>query len=169
MTDESEHLIDFDAYLRDLTANSVADHEAEVLLLTCMDFRFFERIARFMKRRGLAGDYDHVILAGAALGAVVKEKPANPAWHQTFFDHLGLAIKLHNIKGVMVLEHRDCGAYSEKGFGFLLPGYTKKEERAVHFEQVQTLKGKIPKNLNFDSFLLNVPKGKGALTFDKLL
>ena len=169
MTDESEHLIDFDAYLKDLTANSVADHEAEILLLTCMDFRFFEKIARFMKRRGLAGDYAHVILAGAALGVVVKEKPADPAWHQTFFDHLGLARKLHNIKGVIVLEHRDCGAYSEKGFGLLLPGYTKKEERAAHLKQVKKLKGKIPKALSFDAFLMNVPKGKAALTFDKLL
>ncbi len=169
MTDETEHLIDFDAYLKDLTAKPVAVHEAKVLLLTCMDFRFFERIARFMKRRGLAGDYDHVILAGAALGAVVKKKPADPAWHQTFFDHLGLALKLHNIKGVMVLEHRDCGAYSEKGFGLLLPGFTRKEERAVHLKQVKTLKGKIPKNLNFDSFLLNEPKGRSPLTFDKLL
>ena len=106
MTDESENLIDFDAYLKDLTANRVAGHEVEVLLLTCMDFRFFERIARFMKRRGLAGDYDHVILAGAALGAVVKEKPAWPAWHETFLDHLGLAIKLHNIKGVLVSTPR---------------------------------------------------------------
>ena len=169
MTDDSEHLIDFDEYLKELTSHRVADHEAEILLLTCMDFRFFEKISRFMKRRGLAGDYDHVILAGAALGAVVKEEPADPAWHQTFLDHLGLARKLHNIKGVIVLEHRDCGAYSEKGFGLLLPGYTKKEERAVHFAQVQKLKRKIPKGLSFDAFLMNVPKGKGALTFDKLL
>jgi hypothetical protein len=166
MTNDGERLIDFADYLKDLTGVSVADHEAEVLLLTCMDFRFFERIAKYMERKGLAGKYDHVTLAGAALGAVVDEKPC---WHETFFDHLGLARKLHSIKGVIVLEHRDCGAYSESGFSLLMPGFSRKEERAVHFEQVEKLKLKIPTDLRFGACLLNAPKETDALTYDQLI
>src|SRR5438128_1006755 len=143
MSDNSEHLIDFDAYVRDLTAPGtfhdavVSDPEcpikkADVLLLTCMDFRFFLEVARRMKDT----KYDHVILAGAALGAVVAAKPN---WHDTFFDHVGLAIKLHQIETLVVMEHRDCGAYGPTrcgGFG-LLPRYPDRDtERDVHEEQV---------------------------------
>src|ERR1700745_115023 len=98
-----------------------------------MDFRFFKLISESMQRIGLAGNYDHVILAGAALGAVVPQKPH---WHQTFFDHLGLARELHNIKGVLVMEHKNCGAYGLKGFRLLPENPTPVEERRVHWEQV---------------------------------
>lgn len=80
----------------------------EALLLSCMDFRLVDATARYMASRGLAGKYDHIILAGAALGALTEKFPA---WNQTFWDHVGLASDLHKIHKVMVLDHRDCGAY----------------------------------------------------------
>jgi carbonic anhydrase len=158
MTDADVHLVDFAAQLKDL-------RKAKVLLLTCMDFRFFELIAKVMKRAGLDGRYDHVILAGAALGAVV---PGKKHWHKTFFDHLALAEKLHDIKGVIVLEHRDCGAYSPKGFGLLPDKPTREEERRVHFEQVAKLRKKIPPHLGFMADLLEKLEKKDALTYDQL-
>ena len=159
MTDADVHLIDFAAQLKDL-------RKGKVLLLTCMDFRFFQLIAKVMKRAGLEGRYDHVILAGAALGAVVRGKKY---WHKTFFDHLALAEKLHNIKGVIVLEHRDCGAYSPKGFGLLPDKPTREEERRVHFEQVAKLRKKIPPHLGFMADLLEKLEKKDALTYDQLV
>jgi hypothetical protein len=72
MPDSREHLIDFADFLKDFPKDSEPDdpdHEADALLLTCMDFRFFIKIAEMMK--GIK--YDHVILAGAALGVVVKD------------------------------------------------------------------------------------------------
>ncbi len=80
----------------------------EALLLSCMDYRLTGAVTRYMADRGLAGKYDHVILAGAAAGV---QMDAYPAWAQTFWDHLDLAIKLHNIHTVILLDHRDCGAY----------------------------------------------------------
>jgi hypothetical protein len=159
MPDADVHLIDFAAQLKDL-------RKGKVLLFTCMDFRFFEMIAEVMKRAGLDGRYDHVILAGAALGAVVRGKKH---WHKTFFDHLALAEKLHNIKGVIVLEHRDCGAYSPKGFGLLPDKPTRDEERRVHFEQVAKLRKKIPPHLGFIADLLEKQKKADALTYDQLV
>ena len=163
MTDNRVHLIDFAAYLKDL--GSDADHEAELLLLTCMDFRFFLKIAELMK----GTKYDHVTLAGAALGAVVPEKPK---WHEMFFDHVKLAIDLHNIKRVIVMEHRDCGAYSEKGFARLLPGFTDDDERKVHDDQVAELAKGVRTRfplLGFGALLLEKPKGTDTLTFDQLI
>lgn len=166
MKDSHVHTIDFAAYVKDLADTSEPGHEAEALLLSCMDFRFFGVIAEYMDCAGLKGKYDHVILAGAALGAVV---PAKPAWHETFDDHVGLAIQLHNIRRVIVLEHQDCGAYSKKGFGVLLPPFTEEEERAAHFEQVETLRPRIPKSLLYEAFFLKVPPEEKAMTFDKLI
>jgi hypothetical protein len=167
MTDNREHLIDFAAYLKDLAAVSDPDKEADVLLLTCMDFRFFLDIAVIMKEQNLK--YDHVTLAGAALGAVWRE---TPHWHQMFLDHLRLAIKLHKIKAVLVLEHRTCGAYGpteEGGFG-LLPKYpTPDQEEKAHDDQVKALKLKMPSDLGFRALLLDAPKGTDALTFDQLI
>lgn len=161
MTD-GEHLINFDDYLK--TVESDPSHEADILLLTCMDFRFLLTIAEKMKGK----KYDHVVLAGAALGVVGgKEK-----WHDTFFDHLGLAIKLHKIHTVIVMEHRDCGAYGPPpGFGLLPPKPDPDEERRVHCQQVEKLRNLIRvynKDLTFRSFLLAVPPATQELTFDQL-
>jgi hypothetical protein len=89
-------------------ANLRAAGPTEALLLSCMDFRLVDHTARYMKTRGLTGKYDHIILAGAALGALTEKYPA---WNQTFWDHVSVAIDLHKIQKVMVLDHRDCGAY----------------------------------------------------------
>lgn len=82
--------------------------KTEALLLSCMDFRLMDEIEKYMGGRGLRDKYDHIVLAGASLGAVTDKYPA---WNKTFWDHLDIAIKLHHIPKVIVLDHRDCGAY----------------------------------------------------------
>jgi carbonic anhydrase len=159
MADDEVHLVSFAAQLKDL-------RKGKVLLLTCMDFRFFEQISKVMARAGLDGRYDHVILAGAALGTV---EPKVKHWHKTFFDHLKLAEDLHSIKAVIVLEHRDCGAYGPKGFGLLPAKPTREEERRVHFKQVAKLRKKIPPHLVFVADLMEKLERKAALTCDQLI
>lgn len=85
-----------------------ASGHADVLLLTCMDYRLLDATNHYMAERGLKNKYDHVVLAGASLGALTEKRPE---WNQTFWDHLDLALELHQIHEVMVLDHRDCGAY----------------------------------------------------------
>lgn len=80
----------------------------DVLLLSCMDYRLMSDVAGYMNQRGLEKNYDHVILAGASLGAMNE---MFPAWGETFWQHLDAAIQLHSIHKVVVLDHRDCGAY----------------------------------------------------------
>jgi carbonic anhydrase len=162
MSDDREHFIDFGAYIKDLPVVSADDHTADVLLLTCMDFRFFLKIAEIME----GVKYDHVILAGAALGAVVRGKRH---WHRTFFDHVDLAIKLHKVPAVLVMEHRDCGAYGPNGFGLLPEHPTRKLERQVHYDQVAALHEKIPRFLGFKALLLDKPKETDAFTCDQMI
>lgn len=82
--------------------------ETEALLLSCMDFRLVDETERYMSGRGLKNKYDHIILAGASIGALTDKFPA---WNKTFWEHLDVAIQLHKIHKVIVLDHRDCGAY----------------------------------------------------------
>lgn len=98
--------------LRHLADHSKDEKKVKALLLTCMDYRYPQAITKYMDKQGLTGDYDHVILAGASLGANLDTKPhLKPHWRETFFDHVDTALKLHSITMVYILDHRDCGAY----------------------------------------------------------
>ena len=107
----------------------------DILLLSCMDYRLVDETERYMSGRGLRDKYDHVILAGAALGAITDKFPA---WNKTFWDHLDVAIKLHSVHTVMVMDHRDCGAYKViLGEDF---GKDPARETAAHTVQLQSLR-----------------------------
>jgi hypothetical protein len=93
--------------------SSYSPGRGPALLLTCMDLRLLDEVVQFMDHDGLTNRYDHVIFAGASLGALGKGPKPYDQWRKTFRDHLGLAYDLHHIKDVYVIEHRDCGAYRE--------------------------------------------------------
>ena len=61
-----------------------------IMLLTCMDSRYPQRILETMDSLDLRGKYDQLILAGASLGVVHKNE-----WKQTFLDQLGFALEHH--------------------------------------------------------------------------
>lgn len=85
-----------------------AGGQAKALMLSCMDYRLVDDLVTFMAAHGYHDNYDHVVLAGASLG-VVHEAFAD--WHATFWQHLQVAKDLHGIEEVIVIDHRDCGAY----------------------------------------------------------
>jgi carbonic anhydrase len=133
-------------------------HDAEVLLLTCIDFRFFHKVAEHIADAGLSGKYDHVIVAGAELGPVV-DFPPDPKlhWQQFFLEHLALSKTLHHIKRVIVLGHRDCGAY--KKFQVLPENSSPEEERAAHkahADRFESLVHRFHPELQVDKFLLDI-------------
>jgi hypothetical protein len=80
----------------------------EALVLNCMDYRLVNEVTFLLNEHRLANGYDQIVLAGATLGVATDKYPA---WAQTFWDHLDLAIKLHGVKRVIAIDHRDCGAY----------------------------------------------------------
>lgn len=128
--------------------------QAKTLLLSCMDYRLMDEIERYMLRRGLYHNYDHIVLAGASLGAITDKYPS---WSRTFWDHLDLSVKLHNIHTVMVMDHRDCGAYRE----LLGQDYSKnsQKETAEHKTMLARLKNMILKkypNIEVETLLMNL-------------
>lgn len=107
----------------------------EALLLSCIDYRLTNETENYMSSRGLAHNYDHVMLAGASLGAHNKKFPN---WEQTFLDQVDVAINLHHIHKVIVMDHRDCGAYKViLGYEALDKEPTK--ETSIHKEQMESL------------------------------
>lgn len=112
--------------------------QAEALLLSCMDFRLVVETERYMSSRGLRHKYDHIILAGASLGALTDKYPA---WNKTFWEHLDIAIQLHQVHKVIVMDHRDCGAYKVVfGEDF---SKNRAKETAIHAEQLRELRKRI--------------------------
>ncbi len=137
MADDAMKLTDFPDYLKSLKLDTTS-HDAEVLLLTCIDFRFFHKVAEHITTAGLSGKFDHIILAGAELGAVVDFPPEPKLhWQQFFLEHLALSKDLHSIKRVVVLGHRDCGAY--KKFKVLPDNPAPDMERAAHKQHADRL------------------------------
>jgi len=111
---------------------------AKVLVLGCIDPRFTALLSSFLVNyKDVQFIYDLFILAGASLGANQSYTPTYPTlrssgtkgsypggisvdggttylgvtWGPTFFDHVNVAIGLHNITEVWVFDHLDCGAY----------------------------------------------------------
>jgi len=91
--------------LRPFLVRAAGDYEA--MILGCIDPRLQEPMRSFAVTHGLIGQYSKFTIAGAAIGVVA---PAFEKWHRTFWENLAATIKLHNIKSVIAIDHRDCGA-----------------------------------------------------------
>jgi carbonic anhydrase len=79
----------------------------EAMVLGCIDPRVQEPVRRYLAGRRLTGNYSQFVIAGAAIGVVAE--PFKD-WHKAFWDNLATSIELHNIKRVIAIDHRDCGA-----------------------------------------------------------
>ncbi|AWB08597.1 hypothetical protein A6A40_26835 (plasmid) [Azospirillum humicireducens] len=110
----------------------------DTLLLSCMDYRLMGHVASYMNARNMQANYDHVILAGASLGALTDKKPA---WGEAFWDHVAVAKELHHIKRLIVMDHRDCGAY--KVFLGMDVASDPAKETAVHGQYLTKLKAMV--------------------------
>lgn len=148
--------LSFEDYVTQLAPTLAASEKASVFLLTCMDYRYAHRIVDLMDSKGLRRKYDIFVLAGAAAGANQK-----PAWKDVLVEHIKTARLVgHPIDRVMILEHRDCGAYREF-FGLEWKKVLPPVELDKHLEQVRILSAylkevfhdEIP-DLKVDSFLL---------------
>ena len=148
--------ISFEQYATQLGQNLAVEGKPSVLLLTCMDYRYAQRIIDVMDRKNLLRKYDIFVLAGAAAGA-----NENETWRQVLVEHIRAARRLeHMIDQIVILEHRDCGAY-KLFFKLEWDRVTPPVEEASHNEQVNKLARDLRKefsteipNLTIKSWLL---------------
>jgi hypothetical protein len=90
--------------------NIVKLRDAKALVLTCIDYRFFEKNTVLLQKLGLNTQYDGFILAGGSLG-YTQEKYQD--WKTAYNEHLQLAKELHHIKGIVAIDHMDCAKYKK--------------------------------------------------------
>lgn len=106
------------------------------LAVTCIDYRLVDDAVRFFDVQHLTNDYDQVSLAGASLAAV---SPKFPSSNAAFWDHVTIAKQLHKIREVIVLDHRDCGAFKVAfGKDYQGEGAAETAQHKMVMEQVKT-------------------------------
>ncbi len=77
------------------------------MLVNCIDPRFTTGSWAYMASHGEKDLYSHFVIAGGPIGVV---SPKFADWQKTFWDNLAITVQLHDIKRVVGLTHRDCGA-----------------------------------------------------------
>ena len=97
-----------------VSSNSLADmNKASTLLVSCIDFRLRDETSKLMEDIfELTDQYDEVVIPGAAL-ALVQQDGNLAHWGKTLIDIVKIAQQLHDIKRVIFLDHRSCGAYKK--------------------------------------------------------
>lgn len=126
--------------------------EIDALALTCIDYRLVDDGVRFFDGLHLTNEYDQLALAGASLAGV---SPKFPSSNAAFWDHVAIAKSLHHIKKVIVLDHRDCGAY-KVAFGKDFAA-THDAETAQHKTVMLELKTQLAKKhpeLGYETYLM---------------
>ena len=77
------------------------------MVLSCIDPGFQSIVYNYLKKKKLNGKYSSFVIAGSAIGVTANKFKR---WHKVFWDNFETSVKLHNIKKLIVINHRDCGA-----------------------------------------------------------
>lgn len=93
------------------TQPAKAANTTKALVLSCIDSRVLEAQRYYLSLNNLGNQYDLTALAGASLALSGIPHQADA---EAFWDQLELSYRLHNIKKVMIFDHQDCSAYTDK-------------------------------------------------------
>jgi hypothetical protein len=86
---------------------AVEDKGYEAMLMKCIDPRFTTNTWAYMAARGWQNNYSQFNIAGGPIAAVA---PVFQEWRATWEANLNISVQLHNVKRVVGITHRDCGA-----------------------------------------------------------
>ena len=104
------------------------------MVLSCIDPRFQPVVYSYLKKKKLVGKYSSFTIAGSAVGVTASKFKR---WHKAFWDNFDTSVKLHNIRKLIVINHRDCGAAK------IINGkkeFSKANEMIVHRNSFQKIK-----------------------------
>ena len=106
----------------------------KAMVRSCIDPRFQPIVYNYLKKKKLTGKYSAFTVAGAAVGVTANRFKK---WHKVFWENFDTSVKLHNIKKLIVINHRDCGAAK------IINGkkeFSKVNETKVHKNSLQKIK-----------------------------
>lgn len=141
-----------------------------ILVISCIDLRLTDNLLDFLHFDNLTNRYDHFALAGTSVstGATREEhkdlfkkkalKQFNSFihWKQCLYNHIEIAMELHKIEDIYIVEHEDCGAYKE----FLIDGnfVSRDDEVQCHKKFAMALSKELQSlyNLNVHCFMIDI-------------
>ena len=141
-----------------------ARSDCDTLVITCIDYRFAVANQEFANDTlGLRDNYDHISIPGSIYNLV------NPETRSLLFSKFALSVSMHLINRVVIVSHRDCGAYGGSAtFGSEIAEYETltadlKMARELFLEKYPTLK--------VDLFLESLVKegDEAKVHFEKIL
>ena len=125
----------------------------KAMVLSCMDPRFQPIVYNYLKKKKLIGKYSAFTIAGSAIGVTASKFKK---WHKVFWENFDTSIKLHNIKKLIVINHKDCGAAKivnkQKKFNSLI-------ENKIHKDSYKNIKKTLKKkhpNLKISFKILSI-------------
>ena len=132
-------------------------------VLACIDPRFAYALEKYLDQEYAqnGSSYDLFILAGASMGGNLTSNTASPLscavnivssgnnWRTALHNHIQVAITLHNVTQIVIIDHLNCGAYSTCAGA--TSGPNGDQNRQLHEDQFDTLKAYI----NGASFFAN--------------
>jgi carbonic anhydrase len=92
-------------------------HYCHTSIIACEDFRLHQRqdgrncIAEFIKT--IAVDADLITRAGGIQDLI---RPKETGFEKSLLRDLGVSVNLHDAKEICLINHADCGAYSDFNF-----------------------------------------------------
>jgi carbonic anhydrase len=129
-------------------------------VLACIDPRFAYALEEYLDQTYAqnGSSYDLFILAGASMGGNLTNNTSTPPgeastvpacaivssgnnWQVTLHNHIQVAITLHNVKQVVIIDHLNCGAYVACDGAD--PGPNGDQDRQLHENQFDDLKAHI--------------------------
>ncbi len=116
----------------------------EAMVLSCMDPRFQTKVFNYLKSKKLSGKYSSFTIAGGAIGVTHKKFKK---WHSTFWENLETSIKLHRIRKLIVLNHKDCGAAKIANNGKKFNSLIENKIHKKSFENIKKILKKKHPNL----------------------
>ena len=127
----------------------------KAMVLSCIDPRFQPVVFSYLKKRKLKGKYSSFTIAGSAIGVTA---PKFKKWHKAFWDNLETSIKLHKIKKLIVINHRDCGAAKIINGKKKFDNFNETEVHKNSFTKIKKrFKNKYP-NLKIETNLVSLNK-----------
>jgi len=100
------------------------NENSNTFVLACIDPRFTAALEDYLLNT-LVGSYDLFVLAGSALGGnltghgsgigLCSVVSTGNNWQTALLEHIQVAITLHDVQQILIVDHLDCGAYGACG------------------------------------------------------
>lgn len=127
-------------------------HRAQALCLGCMDYRYADASFQYIQSGPLNNRFDFVTMPGASIGFNQRDYEH---WKPTFIDQVRLAIELHAIEDVIVIDHLGCSAIAKFYPDVELDSEQEREIHKINIEKFIRRMKRIFPNLKYSGFLIH--------------